>query len=996
MHTASRLRMCSRADLGAFGLVFLAASVVAAAPPIQVEQWSVLPVVLRSREVPQNPFTEVDLHAVTKGPDGTTRTVTGFYDGNGEGGQNGVIWKLRFCPDLPGTWTWTTRSNLPELDGATGRFECVPSARPGPVIAAGRSFRHAAGDPVFLIGNFLDDAAPPRRRYSHTLFSERLSDLDRRAIVERAAGVHGANKINVYLANRGDYGGLSTTPWLGTAGRNDKTRFDLKRWHMFEDLVRGLDRRGMIAELWFFADDSNFGKLSTADRHRLIRYGMARLGAFPNTMFVLCLEWQEGWSREMVAADVKFGQAHNPWKRLWSVHGVNGNFAFPDQPWVDFKATQPGNDIRPVACNAHTRYNVEVGEGPLLVEELGHSSAANRVRVRANAWAAFCGGAAGVGTGADLDRLRTFIETRHVPFWRMVSDNSIASRGFARLEYGREIVVYVPAGVGPIRILLAPGVWRGVWFNPRDGASPGQVAVHETEGGGRRPFFPPGAGDWVLHLRNQTPARKATSDATPLVRNGWIVWNERAVLGWVQHNGWWRPGQRPNLARNSIGDPHGDVRPCRTEDLDQLTDSMLRYGYPGFEHNFGLWFDRRRDAHDTRRRSDPFVRPPFLEQPWARSGSGRAADGLSRYDLTRFNPWYFYRIKAFADLCDAKGTVLFYKFYMQHALLEQPCHYIDFPWKPGNCVQQTGMPAQIPAANAFYDVSNPVRRRLHRLYIRHCLDVLSGNRNVVFFPAEEYTGGLGFVQFIIDTVTEWEQENGRKVTLAVGATKDVLDRVLSDPTRSRAVDVLDLRYWWLRRDGSLFAPPGGKQVPGRDVENGFKAARETSPEEVYRKIGDFRRRFPDKAIVDALEADRGTTWAFFMAGGSRGQIHYPGKADPPRYIKPADMDIVLPTYTFLRTYLAEAWPRLHIAEVARAVPGPVWSRADDGRTVLVYTLHGGRVRLDLGAFPGAFRVRRFDPTSGKLTDAGVVKGGRELDLELPPNRDGVLWLTRSE
>jgi len=28
----------------------------------------------------------------------------------------------------------------------------------------------------------------------------------------------------------------------------------------------------------------------------LIRYGMARLSAYPNTMFVLCLEWQEGWS----------------------------------------------------------------------------------------------------------------------------------------------------------------------------------------------------------------------------------------------------------------------------------------------------------------------------------------------------------------------------------------------------------------------------------------------------------------------------------------------------------------------------------------------------------------------------------------------------------------------------------------------------------------------------------------------------------------------------
>ncbi len=1000
MYTASRLRACSRCGFGALRFVLLAASAAAAGPSARVGQWSVSTVVLRARNVPRDPFNGVTLCAVVRPPDGTTRTVDGFFDGDGRGGQDGDVWKLRFCPDQPGIWTWTSRSNLPELDGVTGRFECVPSGRPGPVVAVGRYFRRAGGGYVFLAGNFLDDFAPSRQRYSHTLFSEKLGAADRRAMVERADGVLHANKINIYLANRGDYRGLSTTPWVGTADRNDKTRFDLNRWHRFEDLVRELDGRGMVAELWFFADDSNFGKLSAADRRRLIQYGMARLSAFPNTMFVLCLEWQEGWSRGMVAADMNFGQAHNPWDRLWSVHGVTGDFAFPDQPWADFKATQPGNDVRPVSCNAHARYNAEVGERPLLVEELGHASRKSRDRLRANVWAAFCGGAAGVGTGCDLGRLRAFIEQRHVPFWRMLPDNSIASRGFALLEYGREIVVCVPGGAPRVEVLLAPGTWRGTWFNPRAGDATAPAAAGPVPGGAKRTFSPPGPGDWVLHLRNsQTQGPSRRTAAAPLVQDGCFVWNGRAVLGWVQHNGWWRPGQRPNLARNSIGDPGGDVRPCRTEDLDELTDSMLRYGYPGFEHNFGLWFDRRRDAHDTGVRNTPGVRPPFLEQPWARSNRGHANDGLGRYDLTRFNPWYFHRVKAFADLCDAKGVILFYKFHMQHALLEQACHYIDFPWNSANCLQKTAMPARIPAANAFYDVSNPVRRRLHRLYIRHCLEVLGDNRNAVFFPAEEYTGGVRFVQFLIDTVVEWEQETGRQVTLAVGAPKDVLDAVLSDPMRGKAVQVIDLRYWWIRRDGSLFAPPGGKQLPGRNFENGFKAAAATSPEMIYRKVSDYRRRFPGKAIVDAVEADRAMTWAFFMAGGSllvRGQIHYPRYADPPGYVEPADVGIVLPSYIFLKTHLAGEWPRLRPADIARAATGPAWSLVNPGRTVLVYALHGGMVQLDLGAFPGMFRGCRFDPASGKLDHIGAVKGGGKRDIELPPNRDGVLWLTRIE
>lgn len=61
------------------------------------------------------------------------------------------------------------------------------------------------------------------------------------------------------------------------------------------------------------------------------------------------------------------------------------------------------------------------------------------------------------------------------------------------------------------------------------------------------------------------------------VQGGWLAHEGRAVLGWIQHNGWWRDGQRPNLTRRSVGDPQGDIRPNRTEDLDAQTNNMLRY-----------------------------------------------------------------------------------------------------------------------------------------------------------------------------------------------------------------------------------------------------------------------------------------------------------------------------------------------------------------------------------------------------------------------------------
>ncbi|MCD6507783.1 DUF5060 domain-containing protein [Candidatus Poribacteria bacterium] len=272
-----------------------------------VPKWEVFEVTLHATSSPENPFTDITLTATVTKPDGEKVTIDGFYDGDGKGGQSGDIWKLRFC----------------------------------------HFFRYADGGYVYLMGNFLDDTAPPKERYSHTLLSEEITEDNRQHMIDRARKLYKANKINIYIANKGDYGGISTTPWLGTAERNDKTRFDLARWRMYERIIRQLKEEGIIAELWFFADDSGFGKLSRADRERLIRYGMARLSAYPNTMFVLCLEWQEGWSKEQVASDITFAQKHNPWHRLWSVHGVTGNFAFPNQPWIDFMATQPGNDAEP-------------------------------------------------------------------------------------------------------------------------------------------------------------------------------------------------------------------------------------------------------------------------------------------------------------------------------------------------------------------------------------------------------------------------------------------------------------------------------------------------------------------------------------------------------------------------------------------------------------------------------------------------------------------------
>ena len=66
--------------------------------------------------------------------------------------------------------------------------------------------------------------------------------------------------------------------------------------------------------------------------------------------------------------------------------------------------------------------------------------------------------------------------------------------------------------------------------------------------------------------------------------------------------------------------------------------------------------------------------------------------------------------------------MLVQQMYFQHNVLEAGAHWADFPWRPANCLQETGFPEPPPyvggkrvfMAEAFYDVTHPVRRELHR------------------------------------------------------------------------------------------------------------------------------------------------------------------------------------------------------------------------------------------------------------------------------------------
>ena len=311
-----------------------------------------------------------------------------------------------------------------------------------------------------------------------------------------------------------------------------------------------------------------------------------------------------------------------------------------------------------------------------------------------------------------------------------------------------------------------------------------------------------------------------------------------------------------------------------TDRIDAVVQYLADHHYAALDHNYGLWYDLRRTDHERVRRADGDVWAPFYEQPFSRSGEGTAWDGLSRYDLTKPNRWYWSRLNDFARKAADKQILLFNEHYFQHNILEAGAHWVDCPWRPVNNINGTNFPEPVPfagdkrifLAEQFYNEQDPVLRSLHRQYIRMCLNQLKDQSNVVHLISAEYTGPLHFTRFWLETIAEWEAETGCHPMIALSCTRDVQDSLLADPVLNKVIDIIDIRYWHYNTEG-LWAPEGGKNMAPRQWMRKMKVGK-TGFNEAYRAVREMRDRYPDKAVTFFAQQYPDYGWAILMAGGS--------------------------------------------------------------------------------------------------------------------------------
>lgn len=469
--------------------------------------------------------------------------------------------------------------------------------------------------------------------------------------------------------------------------------------------------------------------------------------------------------------------------------------------------------------------------------------------------------------------------------------------------------------------------------------------------------------------------------APMMVNNGWLLRGNELVSGGRLTVQWWNGSARsyaldkgrPHITRFVPGRSGNGL----TDDLDAMTDSMSKGRMKIIDHNYGLWYDRRRDDHERIRRMDGEVWAPFYELPFARSGQETAWDGLSKYDLSKYNLWYWNRLKKYADLADQKGLVLIHQNYFQHNIIEAGAHYADFPWRTANNINSSGFPEPVPyagdkrifLAEQFYDISNPARRELQRAYIRKCLDNFKDNSSVIQMIGAEFTGPLHFVQFWIDTIKEWEKETGKHPIIGLSVTKDVQDAILADKDRAAVIDLIDIRYWHYQADGSAYAPQGGQNLAPRQHARLTKP-KKTSFDQVYRAVSEYRTKYPEKAVVYSGDNYDAYDWAIFMGGGSLSNLS--NKLFDNTSLSIADLKPL----------------------VLNGNPADQFALANPGKSYVLYNSSSAAVKLDLSKAKGSYNVKYINPRTGAVLKAEKIKGGSATEFNKLSSGDEIVFINK--
>lgn len=492
-----------------------------------------------------NPF-KIHVEVTFSSPTGGSFTVPAFYDGDGVGGMDGNVWRVRFSPDEIGTWTFASSSADPVpaglvaeplLDGYSGSFDVV--------ARTGCTEYQAGGLPDFGCEGRLEWVGEYFLRFREGLYWLKggVDDPEDFLATGVTAGFpteedaitfladHGINSVYLMTNNVGG-DGRNVYPWLDPtpsdpndpiSGSNvDSEHFDLAKLAVWESVFQFIQAKGLVLHI-VLEDDRGW---TGFNRFLYYREMVARFGHHNGLIWNLAEEYNENYQdpddikefagtlRSLDSYSHPLTVHHEGSKRNWEPFLGHALFDLTSL----HTSANPMNDVI-IAWRENSQKSGRII--PISVDEAGDKTPLESDGVTPDAelvrhivWSVYTGGGMlevrtyplGSYTDyesilADVKRARAIVEK--LPFWEMDPANELVDAGDAYLlsKAGEAYLAYLPTG-GTVSLNLASNnrLFDVRWSNPRNDSPP--LNENRVTGGGVISFTAPDDNDWVLILES--------------------------------------------------------------------------------------------------------------------------------------------------------------------------------------------------------------------------------------------------------------------------------------------------------------------------------------------------------------------------------------------------------------------------------------------------------------------------------------------------------------
>jgi len=467
-----------------------------------------------------NPF-QVDFSAEFVGPEGKALKVFGFHDG-------GTAWVIRFAPPAVGTWTYRTASNVPALDGKTGKLEAVANTLPrvhGRLRVAPKYPHHFVfedGTHYFMLGFECDwlwaldakeTALPNLRRFVDLLAERGFNQIVTNIYAHDCSWATGTT-------TRWDYGPPAIYPWEGNNEKPDFSRLNPAFWQHYDRVVDYLFQKGIAAHLMLRVYNKmvRWPPNGSPEDDLFYRTIVARYGAYPNVIWDFSKEAHNEKDAKYKLAVIAKLRKWDAFGNLVTVHDDDGNYNGGNYDVLDFRSDQQHSKwgemiLKQRAQRRWPVHNIEYGYERGLEDLPTYKVMQDWQEVLRRTYEIYCSGGYCTyyysNTSWDLIKwdpeppgwkryriLRDFFESAE--WWKTEPHRELIVEGQAwcLAEPGRQYIIFAPNG-GKLTVRLAGAKRFAVTrLDPWSGE---KTPAGEVETGDRSIELPDGH-PWVLFL----------------------------------------------------------------------------------------------------------------------------------------------------------------------------------------------------------------------------------------------------------------------------------------------------------------------------------------------------------------------------------------------------------------------------------------------------------------------------------------------------------------